>query len=454
MRDSGTGKPYKRAESARGHAERGSGEWRVKAKPPSSRQLTEAVEPEGSDWVRPPSRALEGRRSRSPLKRYRRGDSSSRARGSSSVVDQNEFVLGATGGVVAGGAWAARWEIASLLESRCDPCHLIRMIRAGEEDGSPLVSFPFVDAASRERSTAERQSTRVKSEMAEAERARDETTFSDMDAHGRKEALSEPDEERDGPPPWATGSGSKSSASFPLGPVMGGASSLVDFEKKAQPPLGASLGCDPAAVEKGRTEVVQDREVEKEFQKKAVPPVEYRPYEPEAVRPPTRRSPGPKLTAVSMADREIESREVYFTMTLTIYDKLKAIGVEMDLPEIVEEGRSLDLERFKTLTAPNRAATGLGYARLMMRLLNWHETRQGLRIRGPVDAKLGVLDFTEHLMQEKSGFMTPRTFLYAVDYYGKAFGYVATGSHWFRAKRLADYYAKSKTRAPRRAPGF
>ena len=139
-------------------------------------------------------------------------------------------------------------------------------------------------------------------------------------------------------------------------------------------------------------------------------------------------------------------------MTLAIYDRLKAIGVEMDLSEIVEEGRSLDLERFKVLTAPNRAATGLGYARLLMRLLNWHDLHQGLRIRSTVDAKLGILDFTEHLIQQKSGFMTPRTFLYAIDYL--AFGYVATGSHWFRAKRLADHYAKSRTRAPRRAPGF
>ena len=40
--------------------------------------------------------------------------------------------LGRTSGVLAAGAWAARWELASLLEPRCDPDSLVRIIRVRE----------------------------------------------------------------------------------------------------------------------------------------------------------------------------------------------------------------------------------------------------------------------------------------------------------------------------------
>ena len=46
--------------------------------------------------------------------------------------------LGATSGVFAGGAWAARYEIAALLESRCDPLSLAEAIRRGDEGDHPL----------------------------------------------------------------------------------------------------------------------------------------------------------------------------------------------------------------------------------------------------------------------------------------------------------------------------
>ena len=41
--------------------------------------------------------------------------------------------LGRTSGVAAAGAWAARWEIASMLEARCDPAELVSCIQSGKE---------------------------------------------------------------------------------------------------------------------------------------------------------------------------------------------------------------------------------------------------------------------------------------------------------------------------------
>eukprot|EP00438_Fugacium_kawagutii_P006699 Skav219111 [mRNA] locus=scaffold1574:326424:353022:+ [translate_table: standard] len=44
-----------------------------------------------------------------------------------------EFSLGRTAGVMAAGAWAARWEIANMLEHGCDPALLVECIKKGEE---------------------------------------------------------------------------------------------------------------------------------------------------------------------------------------------------------------------------------------------------------------------------------------------------------------------------------
>ena len=41
--------------------------------------------------------------------------------------------LGLTTGITAAGAWAARFEIASMLEAKCNPNELVEAIRAGRE---------------------------------------------------------------------------------------------------------------------------------------------------------------------------------------------------------------------------------------------------------------------------------------------------------------------------------
>ena len=48
------------------------------------------------------------------------------------------FSLGATSGLVAAGAWAARLEVANLLESGCPPEQSLALSRRGEESDIPL----------------------------------------------------------------------------------------------------------------------------------------------------------------------------------------------------------------------------------------------------------------------------------------------------------------------------
>eukprot|EP00435_Cladocopium_sp_Y103_P055668 s1080_g18.t1 len=140
----------------------------------------------------------------------------------------------------------------------------------------------------------------------------------------------------------------------------------------------------------------------------------------------------------SMRQKEAEDLKKFNADCRSIYDKLKALKIPMDLQEIVEEGGTLDEDRFRKFTMPNRAATGLNYTRLMIRFLKWSEGRdmvQGNNV--PVDQKLGVLEFTEHLVQSECGFLTPRSFLYAMDFFGNALGFSPGGGRWNRAKRLA-----------------
>eukprot|EP00434_Breviolum_minutum_P028379 symbB.v1.2.025106.t1/scaffold2387.1/size80445/1 len=76
----------------------------------------------------------EPRRSRSPVTevgRLSRKDSLPRE--SVPVLE-----LGKTSGVTSAGAWAARLEMANLLEARCDPTTLIKMTREGTEGDHPL----------------------------------------------------------------------------------------------------------------------------------------------------------------------------------------------------------------------------------------------------------------------------------------------------------------------------
>ena len=76
----------------------------------------------------------EPRRSRSPVTEVgRHSRKNSLPRESVPVLE-----LGKTSGVTSAGAWAARLEMANLLEARCDPTTLIKMTREGTEGDHPL----------------------------------------------------------------------------------------------------------------------------------------------------------------------------------------------------------------------------------------------------------------------------------------------------------------------------
>ena len=157
-----------------------------------------------------------------------------------------------------------------------------------------------------------------------------------------------------------------------------------------------------------------------------------------------------------MAQKETAEMEKYFEASLSIFEVLlKKYQVSMELAEIIAPSGKVDIERFRLFTRPKRASAGLNYTRLMERFMSWRLNRSDLDKRtNGLDAKLGVLEFTEDLIQNQVGYLTPRSFLYAVDYFATAFGFSATGGNWNRAKRLAGSYAASKIEPTSRAPLF
>eukprot|EP00434_Breviolum_minutum_P001320 symbB.v1.2.001161.t1/scaffold60.1/size581591/1 len=149
---------------------------------------------------------------------------------------------------------------------------------------------------------------------------------------------------------------------------------------------------------------------------------------------------GGKTAPKSMGEKESKDLARYLDLSLSIFNKLRVLGVEMDLLDLVKkEDGSINGDRFSIHTSPNRASTGLRYARLMMNLLVWSERDERPLPEDSVPCnKLSLLDYVESIIQEGCGCHTPHAVLLAWDFYGKAFGFSPHGGHFGRAKRLAS----------------
>ena len=382
------------------------------------------------------------------------------------------YALGRTSGIAAAGAWAARQEVATLLEARCDPASLIKMIKDGEE-GPHVLSFVGSrtgadDLTIRSLSNIGSQSKGGSDLKEPAPAAEDIPTdlFSDEEELGREvekqKAILESLAPRFGEslPAWArgpeSGSASDSRSQRPTGQRAMLPKQLPEghgFKKRADPPPVIP----PRPWERPPQEVRPGLEAV-QFKTPATPPPEKMSREEEDPPKKSRsrhRRRRRKEEAKTMAGREAEQLKNFESGCEGVYNWMRRLGYEMELTAILEEHGPLDRERFKTLTRPNRAATGLNYVRLMTRLLEWRFRKPELDSRGgDLDGRMGVLEYVEDLISKQVGFMTPRSLLYAIDFFGVLFGFDAKGKYWARAKKLAAGYAQSKTTPTSRAPAF
>ena len=437
--------------------------WRAPAIPPPSRSEARRagareLPPSRSEAMRAGAGEEEDSRSRS----YRNSGRGLPGLDPKSKPEERpaSLALGLTTGITAAGAWAARFEIASILEVRGDPGELAAMIRTGKE-GPHILSMAQHQSESVTGSTSLGSWRRIESTVNNNEDLPGEL-FSDGEDWqkevSKQQAILDSlvDSKGDSLPPWASSSasdkasvvvqkGTAESSASAYGPV----SESTPFQKKATPPPGIS---PLPRAKTASADADSGKDAEVKFIKPATPPPPPPPEDkPSRDRRRRRRDAEPPQT---MAAAEAKEMHKFHKECKDIYDNLKGLGVDMEISPLVEQGKNFDSDRFRLLTRPTRAATGLNYTRLMNRFLHWRSDRVELNDAAGLAAKLPVLEFVEHLMQKQVGYLTPRSFLYAVDYFTGAFGFSMSGGSWNRARRLALSFAKSKVTPTSRAPGF
>ena len=369
-------------------------------------------------------------------------------------------ILGKTSGMAAVGAWAARYEIANLLTSKCDPNELVRVIHKGEEGRDEILYrgyllSPSPDRSRREESEKERSHGGSQASGRESRKGpllesddgeKSQTSVADILKVPEAAKPETPDE-----PPWVKRISEKTKGL--LGHHQGDASELgLRFAKPAVPPTKnrPETAKETFPEEPPKTAGVAEGE---RFAKAAKPPKST-----QDVRTPgalTVKTVGGTMPR-TVKDREARDLAVYQEKSLKIFGTLRLMGIEMDLSDLVlsSDGK-VNEDRFSLHTAPNRASTGLRYARLMENLLKWgHEDERPVREGSTPFDRLCTLEFVEHLMQRGCGANTPKAVLLSVDYYGKAFGFESQKGHFGRAKRLSLKCAENPIRGRVGAPLF
>ena len=360
--------------------------------------------------------------------------------GDSAGESSKRVCLGRTQGLMAVGAWAAREEIASFLESGCKPSEILEAIRSGEELG-PLLSG----------GVSSKRDPPIEMEN----RPSGHATLT---------------------PPGSARSGSRSSLPSSLEAPSWAASSpnfSLEFRKQALAPgvRGEKSGEDyrPSSPE-DELEEVDDESVISSLKQEDMTPFKTphkeeitslvsgfrkRAGKPKGMPAPqdvrsTKARYVPKALPRRANPSEQKKLEDYDARTLAIFEGLDIAGVDMELLILAYSDQGFNMEKFRLYTEPRSGGTGLRYARMMERLLEFYWGKYGKEAKYPSPVgKDVVLDFIETTMSKGAGYRTPKAMLYALDFYAVVFGFDNHGSKWPRCVRMADDYSK---KAPPRNP--
>ena len=360
---------------------------------------------------------------------------------------QKRAKLGRTSGVFAVGAWSARLEIAEMLREGVPADDILSAIQLGEESDSQLVQ----------------RSVPPSSEM--SRRAGRDAPGSSSPAGGRTTPFSRASQAYG---PWRTsrGTGSTTSSSENLLPTSrDGAPSWVVSSTAGAP--FSRRAVDPSDLVPSPSTPLDDQEEENPdlelpsntqsalpfdfgFRRRAVPQPPSPPRRDPTPQPLQRRRP----TRHSPLDSEKMS--AFETICLKVFEDLVILQVDMDLVDFVaiEGGDSIDEEKFKIITEPRSPGTGLRYARLLSKYID--------KVSADISPERGSCSpFSIQMVQreilsqisEEVGFMTPLSFIYALEHFSAVFGFSSPGSKHPRCKKLALDYSK-KAPEKRQAPPF
>ena len=376
-------------------------------------------------WARPPSRDREAPFRSLSEQRRPKESAASRLFG-----EDKPLKLRKTEGVEAVAAWAARREILGLLESGADPESLITLLREGKEEGpmlldsqgsprsqSPRSKSPLSDQPSEVDSRKWFSNSTTPASSGRSSDARGAVGFGGLD-FGRKAMP---------PPEIPTERGRRRSTTSRRKPL----------EEEIDPPKETSKGGD-------KTEVLDDED----FKKRATPPP------PPSIPLDPVQSDGYVQAKIPTRANATEQDilEKFQSITLTNYESLVLLSVKMELTDLVYDDKpdGVDEEKFHWYTEPRNAGTGYRYACLLKKLIEFHTKAYGeCTLDPPILGRDSILKFIESLIRDDAGFRTPQGVLYALEWFGVAFGYQTSGIRWPRCKRMADDYAK---RAPSSNP--
>ena len=201
------------------------------------------------------------------------------SRGSPSVK-MSTFELGRSSGPTSAGAWAARFEVANMLEAKCSPADLIAMIRVGKEgtrslamDGSLGPGVMELD----DRDSAASQEGSVEQGDLDAEVARQKAIMDSLMSVDTRVPPWEvkSDQGSRSPRPGGHSNVSSQSSTGLADQKLGSLAHSIErgFKKRAKPPSEAVLkklkGETQPEVEKAKA-----AEVPMAFEKRAKPPVD------------------------------------------------------------------------------------------------------------------------------------------------------------------------------------
>lgn len=371
-----------------------------------------------------------------PLKNREKSPAPSDSRGS---IAEAKGLLGRTSGVFAAGAWAARMEVARLLESRCNPNDLVDEIKNGVEGLHDLESKMHHTSKS------------TPDDMSDGQRW-SEAVENPLDEEIEKQrAILESITQQQNLPPWASAGTTLTSTGHKT--KHSDTSAESGFAKKAVPPPPGFKRDAPSKLEVVKK---SDESPLREFTKTAKPPTEAQREEAKGGVPGGERTRRNRLEEDSLAEREKMELETFFRAAKSIFNHLKEAEVVMDLAELTScPDGGFDEDRFRMHVSPNKARTGMRYARLLLAMFDpkTRDRHPYLEKKEPFE-RLNCLVYMEAMVQGEVGRRTPQAFLYAVDFFAKAFGFSMGGTHIGRAKRLALRYAQLSVLDRKGAPMF
>ena len=149
-----------------------------------------------------------------------------------------------------------------------------------------------------------------------------------------------------------------------------------------------------------------------------------------------------------------EKLTTFDKMCQEIFEDLVILQVPMDLlRDIVNEAGQMDEQKLRAFTQPRSPGTGIRYSRLMKDYIKEVNTKYTNENRPEVFGASAMQSYIFKLIDEEVGFMTPLSFIYAVEHYSTIFGFFAAGAKNPRVRRFATDYSK-KAPEKKQAPPF